>query len=299
MKIGVSSYAYRPLLSSGQLTIDEMFGHAASVGSQHMELASVTFAPQLGNSEDSAMLDDESVVQQLTAASQKHNLELSNLAISANLIDTDADQRAVNLARVLRHVELADRLGIRFFRHDVAHWPYRNDDPQAFAALLPLIIEVTGTIADHAAKLGITTSVENHGRFLNHSDRVIAVIEAVNRDNFKWCLDVGNSEVVDEPALSAVERGISHACVVQMKDFFCRGSQFPATPEWIETNGGAYLQGSVLGWGDLPLNQINQIILASEFDGFASLEFEGLEDPKLGVERGIEAMHRDLGASSR
>lgn len=82
--------------------------------------------------------------------------------------------------------------------------------------------EACREIADYAAGLGITTSVENHGYFIQHSDRVQALVHAVGRDNFRTTLDIGNFLCADENPLIAVPNNIKLASMVHFKDFYIR-----------------------------------------------------------------------------
>ncbi|TRC47294.1 sugar phosphate isomerase/epimerase family protein, partial [Mannheimia haemolytica] len=87
-------------------------------------------------------------------------------------------------------------LGVKLMRHDVAS---RQDTSIIrFQEDLPRIAEACRRIADYAAQYGITTSLENHGYYVQASDRVQAVLHAVGRPNYKTTLDVGNFVCVDE-----------------------------------------------------------------------------------------------------
>ena len=46
---------------------------------------------------------------------------------------------------------------------------------------------------------------------------------------------------------------------------------------WFETMGGKMLRGSILGQGDMDVWEILRLIKHSGFDGYISLEFEGME----------------------
>jgi sugar phosphate isomerase/epimerase len=49
------------------------------------------------------------------------------------------------------------------------------------------------------------------------------------------------------------------------------------------------LRGSILGQGDLDIADIIASIKASGFDGYVSIEFEGMEDPRAGSIGGLQA----------
>ena len=53
---------------------------------------------------------------------------------------------------------------------------------------------------------------------------------------------------------------------------------------WFETMGGKMLRGSILGQGDMEIWDILRLIKHSGFDGYISLEFEGMEVCEQGTE---------------
>ncbi|WP_414171740.1 sugar phosphate isomerase/epimerase family protein [Clavibacter tessellarius] len=181
-------------------------------------------------------------------------------------------------------------LGIPLLRHDVFAWPWREADDAEFERALATIVPVCRALADHAATLGIATTVENHGMSMNASDRILRLVEAVDRPAFRVTLDVGNSLCVDEDPLHAVPRLLPHAAVVHLKDFDVR--DVPPDDTWMTTLRGRGIRGAVVGSGDLPLGELLGLVAASGFDGPVSIEFEGLEDPMTGFTQGLAAAQR-------
>ena len=138
-------------------------------------------------------------------------------------------------------------------------------------------------IADHAATYGITTSIENHGYFVQHSDRVQAIVNAVARDNFRTTLDVGNFLCADEDPVIAVAKNISLASIVHFKDFYIRPAQLKPGEGWFSSTGGRWLRGAIVGQGDINMPEIVKIVKNSGYDGYISIEFEGIEECKRGT----------------
>src|SRR5699024_6880619 len=115
-------------------------------------------------------------------------------------------------------VDMANRLGAKFMRHDVASRPIPECTIENFEADLSKIVTASQEIADYAAQYGITTSLENHGLYVQASDRVQSVINYVNRENFNTTLDVGNFLCVDDGSVAALKKNISYAWIVQIQD---------------------------------------------------------------------------------
>ena len=154
----------------------------------------------------------------------------------------------------------------------------------------------------YAAEKGITIVMENHGFFINGSERILRLIEAIDRPNLKMTVDVGNFLCVDEDPVAAVKRCLPMAEMIHLKDFYIRKKeQLPDQTEmfncnkgsWFETMGGKMIRGSILGQGDMDIWEILKTIKHSDFDGYISLEFEGMEPCEQGTEIGL-AMARAI-----
>jgi sugar phosphate isomerase/epimerase len=209
----------------------------------------------------------------------------------ANFIDGSAADRAAQIELVKRYVEVCDRLGARFLRHDVVPWALRADTAM-FEREFAVLTDACQQIASHAARYGVTTSVEDHGFFMNSSERIKRLIHAVNLPNFKMTLDVGNFLCVDEDALTATRACLPHVSFLHLKDFYVRRTS--PGPGWLETLGGQYIRGSVFGFGDVETRMILQSVVASGYDGFVSLEYEGGEPTLFGCETGLANIRRML-----
>ena len=289
MRLGFSSWNFRPLLAAGEMQIEDVFAWIAGVGAEHLEIAAHTFTP----SPDDLSFElgaDTALFDRIKAASMQTGVELSGLCISATFIDPD--RRQLQLERAKRYVETCDRLGIRFMRHDVVPWARRLQDTAEFEREFNGIADACGEIANHAARFGIITSVEDHGFFMNGSERVKRLLHAVDLPNFRMTLDVGNFLCVDEDPLIGTQATLANASLVHLKDFYVRRN-YPG-PGWFETYGHQYILGSIFGFGDLDVGTLLRRILDSGYEGFASLEFEGNEPVLFGCKTGLDNLRRLL-----
>ncbi|MBW7457416.1 sugar phosphate isomerase/epimerase, partial [Paenibacillus sepulcri] len=145
-----------------------------------------------------------------------------------------------------------------------------------------------------AARFGITTSVENHGYFIQASDRVQALIHAVDRPNFKTTLDIGNFMCADEDPVSAVKKNLPYASMVHIKDFYLRPSYRDPGEGWFKTASGNFLRGAIAGQGDIDIPEVLRIVKESGYDGYISIEFEGMEECRTGTRIGLGNVRRLL-----
>ena len=193
------------------------------------------------------------------------------------------------------HIDAAEQLGLKWMRHDVASFrrPFSENTPENFEKELPLMVDGIRRLYEYADKKGIATTLENHGFFCNGADRVIRMITASDCPNLKMTMDVGNFLCVDDDPVAAVKKCLPYAAIVHFKDFYIRKKdRLPGQTEmfncnngsWFETIGGKMLRGSILGQGDMDIPEIIRLIKTSGFDGYLSLEFEGMEECHTGTE---------------
>jgi L-ribulose-5-phosphate 3-epimerase len=291
MKLGLSSYSFRPLLANGTLEIEGMFDWLAANNAAHLEIATFSFA-RAGEEVSYDLAADSETLVRLQKSSKATATPISGICIGAKFALVDADTRRAQIEQVKRHVELCNRLEAPFLRHDVVLWSHRLNNEGEFEREFAGVVEACQEIAEFAATQGVTTSVEDHGFFMNSSARIKRLIHAVDRPNFKFTVDVGNFLCVDEDAVTGTRASLGDASFVHLKDFYVR--RMSPGPGWLETLGGQYIRGSVFGFGDLETRLILKDIVASGFDGFVSLEYEGNEPTLYGCETGLANIRRML-----
>lgn len=280
MKFGVSTYSLFQALKSGEMDIMGVIDWIADQGGEHVEIVPLGY-DLAGNFE---------LADRIRLKAQSRGMEISNYAIGANFLTDSEKAYLKEIERVKSEVDIAARLGVKKMRHDVAQSADRSI--VNFNKQLERMAEACRQIADYALQYDIVTSVENHGYFVQHSDRVQALIHAVGRSNFQTTLDVGNFMCVDEDPVSAVKKNISYASMVHVKDFYLRPSyQNPGTG-WFQTLHGNHLRGAIVGHGDIDMREVLRVVKSSGYDGFISLEFEGMEECKIGTMLGLQTIKR-------
>lgn len=280
MKLGVSTYSLFQALKSGEMDIMAVIDWIADQGGEHVEIVPLGYDLP-GNFE---------LVDRIREKAESRGIEISNYAIGANFLTDSEEDYHKEIERVKGEVDLAARLGVKKMRHDVAQSADRSIGN--FNKQLERMAEACRQIADYALTYGITTSVENHGYFVQHSDRVQALIQAVDRPNFRTTLDVGNFMCADENSVAAVKNNISYASMVHIKDFYLRPSHQNPGQGWFQTLQGNYLRGAIVGHGDIDMREVLRVIKVSGYDGYISLEFEGMEECKTGTLIGLQNIKR-------
>ncbi|SDO12408.1 Sugar phosphate isomerase/epimerase [Paenibacillus sp. yr247] len=280
MKVGVSTYSLFQALKSGELDIIGVIDWIADQGGEHVEISPLGY-DLAGNFELADVIREKA---------QSRGIEISNYAIGANFLTDSEEAYEQEIERVKGEVDLAARLGVQRMRHDVA----RSEDLSIrnFNIEIERMAEACRQIADYALPYGITTSVENHGYFVQQSERVQALIQAVDRPNFRTTLDVGNFMCVDENPVAAVKNNIPFASMVHVKDFYLRPSYQNPGKGWFQTLHGNHLRGAIVGHGDIDMREVLRVIKSSGYDGYISVEFEGMEECKTGTLLGLQNIKR-------
>ena len=293
MKFGFSSYSFYQKMQKGEMSLLDVFDWVAQSDGEHLELATVSLSEQM-TSDTSTLDTDREFVAAIKAKAASTGVELSNLVIPANFMPPTREEFEYQMERVKGHIRVADELGIRLFRHDVVAWAHRDAGIEDFERSLPIIVDASKEIAQFAAGYGITTSVENHGLMMNASERVRRLIYLVDEPNFKTTLDVGNFLVVDEDPVTATAQNLPFTSIIHLKDFYIRPERDYPGPGWLLTAGGNHIRGAIVGYGDMDMRSILRAISSSGYDGYVSIEFEGIEDCILGAQRGFENTVRIL-----
>ena len=285
MKIGLSTYSLSRALRTGDMDLPEAIRWIADNGGEHVEIVPSGFdlsaTPEL--------------VETVRAAAENAGIDVSSYTIGANFIHETEGELAREIERVKKEVDIAAALGVGRMRHDAGSRPKETTSLTQFETDLPLLVRACREVADYAATHSITTSVENHGFHVQHSGRVRRWVEAVDRPNFRTTVDIGNFLCADQNPLDAVRENAGIASMVHVKDFYCRRGPVSPGVGWFESRGGNHLRGAIVGHGDVDVAQALTILKEAGYDGYLSVEFEGMEDCRTGARLGMEGTRRLLG----
>ncbi|MGN7416158.1 sugar phosphate isomerase/epimerase family protein [Paenibacillus sp. SAF-068] len=271
MKVGLSTYSLQQALDRKKLTVPDAIRWIADQGGEHVEIVPMGFS----------LIEHPELIDEIKAVANEVGIDISNYAIGANFaVQEDADALEQEIQNVMRHVDVAAALGVKLMRHDVAFRPAPEGTVAQFEIDLPVLVKACQRIADYAAGFGITTSVENHGYYVQSSERIQRLLHETARENFRTTLDVGNFLCVDEDPVSAVKNNIPYASIVHAKDFYWRPSYRNPGEGWFQTSHGNYLRGAIVGHGDIDMPEVFRVLKQSGYDGYISIEFEGMEDCK-------------------
>ncbi len=278
MKFSVSSYSFQKLLNEKKYTQIELIKVAKDMGFDGIEFTDLM--PPEG-------VTDAEYAAALKAEAEKQGVVIVNYTIGANFLCEAGVEKEVE--RLYDQVDIAEALGAKGMRHD-ATGGFGGEEKtyKSFDSALPILAEGCRKVTEYAAAKGIKTMVENHGYFCQDSDRVEKLVNAVANPNFGLLVDMGNFMCADDEPAKAVGKVASYAKHVHAKDFFKKsGNTADPGDGFFRTRGGDYLRGTVVGHGDVPVCQCLQTLIRSGYEGFVSIEFEGVEDNEWAIKTGL------------
>ena len=287
MKICVSSYSFQPMLKSGEISQLGLIKKVKEMGFDGIEFTDLS--PENG-------LSEREYAQMLREESERLNLPIVNYTIGAELINRPLDEEC---ERLFGKVDVAAILGASGMRHD-ATGGFEGAKGRfcGFDQALPTLIEGCRRVTEYAAEKGISTMVENHGFFAQDSDRVEKLVTGVANENFGLLVDIGNFACADDPSDKAVGRVAKYAKYVHVKDFHIKsGSEPDPGRGFFRSRAGNYLRGAIIGHGNIPVAQCIGILKRAGYDGYVSIEFEGIEQTLKGIEIGLENLRRYVAAA--
>lgn len=276
MKISVSSYSFQQYIKAGKLTQLDTVAKAKEMGFDAIE-----FTDMMADGLEA----QKELARQIRAEADRVGIDINAYTIGANLFRESDEENAKEVERLKGQLEVAAILGAKVMRHDVCYTLSKTGNGRSFDLMLPTIAANARAVTEYAQSLGIRTCSENHGFIAQDSDRVERLFNAVDHDNYGLLVDMGNFLCADENPVIAVSRVAPYAVHVHAKDF--RYTSEGSANRGFMTRGANYIAGTVIGEGVVPVKQCLAILKRAGYDGYVSVEYEGVEDCIAGISRGL------------
>lgn len=285
MKKAITLYCFDRILKSKEIDLHGCVKKAAEMGFDAIEFTDII--PPEGYTE-------AEYAEKLRETAAKENISISGYSVYADFINGSKGDLDAEIARIMRKVDVAGILGAETLRHDITSGFKRGErDMRGYNNMLGRFVEACRSITAYAASKKIRTCTENHGFFSQDSQRVEMLVNAVSDRNFGVQIDVGNFLCADEDPSFAVGHLAPYAFNVHLKDFIVKKDPAIDPGEgFFLSRGGAYLLGTVLGHGEVPLAQCVRALKREGYDGCLTLEFEGKEDLFYALEAGSRYIDR-------
>ena len=283
MKICVSTYSFGKYITKEGFGIFGAVDFAKENGFDGIEIVD-------GMHENCSDLE---LAKKVKSYCEEKGLEVASFCTAADFLFGSGEDLDAEIKRVCAKVDLAAEYGAKLFRHDVAYGHGNRHEYKFYENAIPRLAEGCRRVSEYAKEKGIVTTTENHGFYSQDALRVAALISAVNYENFGALVDIGNFMCADEEPEKSVAIVAPYAKMVHAKDFlFKPGYEMNPGEGWFKTRANNYLHGTVIGYGDAHASQSLSILKKTGYDGYISVEFEGLEDNLFGIRVGKDNVKR-------
>jgi inosose dehydratase len=284
MKLAVSTYSLARWRRENEKTLEQAIDVIAEAGA----------AVEFSGLDDKSGQPNPKRAAELRQYCEKRGAAVVGYNVGAELLALPDQQKEV--IRTLKgHVDVAAALGVASMRHDVTRG-FKDDwaGEKTFEAALSVVVPAIREVADYALPLGVKTTLENHGFYMQASERVERLIQEVDHKNFALTMDMGNFLCVNEDPVSAVTRLVKYAVMVHAKDFHVRPKDKMPPKGWFATPTEIALRGAIVGHGVIDVPAQIRILKDAGYDGYLSLEFEGMEEPVKAVQMGLDYLRLHL-----
>jgi sugar phosphate isomerase/epimerase len=278
MKIGVSSYSFRKYILQTKCDYFKICDLAKEMGFDGIE-----FTP-LEEASYGITTDPLKTAKELKEYCDKIGLEITAYTVGANLV---TDEPEKEIATLKARIDVAEALGAKLLRHDVCsklRSKYLYTYKDAIAEMVPRIREVT----EYAASKGIRTCTENHGYIFQKPERVEELILAVGHENYGWLCDMGNFLCADADPVKAITIAAPYAFHAHAKDFLYKDGSVDRPIGFFGTAGGNHIRGTIIGHGVVPIKNCVNILKNAGYNGYLSIEFEGMEECLPAIKAGLD-----------
>lgn len=288
MKLAVSTYSLWRWRSENKKTLEDSIDWIAEQGVSAVEFSGL---------DEKAKDNPVKRAAELRDYAHKRGLAIAGYSVGGEyLLPPEAQRNAIEQTK--KEVDVAAELGVKTMRHDVSRgWGEHSKGvpgAQTFANALKVIVPAVREITEYGAKKGVMTSLENHGFYMQKSERVEKLIKAVKHKNYGLTMDMGNFLCVNEDPVKAVQRVAKYAIMCHIKDFHVKKKELAPPSGWFNTPTPIALRGAIVGHGVIDIRKQLEIVKKAGYKWYLSLEFEGMEEPAFAIKTGLDVIRKHL-----
>jgi len=265
-RIGVSTYSFWQFRNEALRDLEQCLERAAEMGFDAVEILH-------------RQMTDESpaALQKLKRRAFLLGLDLCGFSTHQGFVFADPAERQRNVDHTVRCIEMAYAMGIPTVRINTGRWGTTAsfDELMANRGIEPplpgvsedeafdWVVDGIGRCLDAAERCGVVLGLENHWGLALTPEGVLRILKAVDSPWLGVTLDTGNF----------------------LEDPYDRLEQL--APETVYVHAKTYYGGGIWYSLELDYGRIAAILRRADYRGYATLEFEGREDPLSGIPRSL------------
>jgi L-ribulose-5-phosphate 3-epimerase len=270
-RFSVSTYSFWRFKQGLKLPIEDCITQAADMGFDGVEI----LHKQMESESDEYL-------NMLKRTAITNGIDLCGMSIHQGFISPDATKRQRNIDHTVKCIEIARKLGIGCIRVNTGTWGTSKsfddlmkkrgiEDPLAGYTdedAFKWVIDSFEKCIPVAEKCGVVLGLENHWGLARTPEGLARIVDAVDSPWLQVLLDTGNflEDPYDKLQMLADRAVFMHA--------------------------KAYYGGGLWYTLDLDYDRIAGIMKQANFRGYISLEFEGQEDYRTAIPKGLAMLQK-------
>ena len=267
MKLSASAWSIEEKLFNKDMSIFDFIKLCNKNGLKYVELLDCFW-------------NDAGDIDQVLSLLKQLNMEVAAYSIGNDFVQESLVGRQDQIVEIKKGIDTACKLKTGLLRV----FSGEPKDGISFDTAKVWIIDGLRQAAAYAEEMGITMVLENHGLFAGKSCQVKDLINQVGSANLRANTDVGNFMLVNENPLEAVKALKDYIGFVHFKDF----KEVTQNDKGYTAIDGRKYQGTIFGRGEVPMEEIVNFLYKNGYDGFLSVEYEGIGDQVSGMLESIE-----------
>nr|WP_219914450.1 sugar phosphate isomerase/epimerase family protein [Thalassobacillus sp. CUG 92003] len=272
-------YSLASSINEEKWDIVDFIAYADSIGLDGVELLDIYWKDKQNK---------QAELTQVKEALNKHDLLVSAYDVTNNFVKDSRVKRTEEVEKVKDGIRVAKQLGtdiVRVFCGDLSG-DLTYEEGQGW------IVESLKECATLAEQEKVYLAIENHGLLAGKSKQVEDIIRKVNSPFVKSTFDTGNFLLVHEKPSEAFDRLKQDIIHVHFKDFRKKTSK--ELVNGFKSLEGVELYGTIPGDGEVDLFYIVNGLIKQGYDGWLSIEYEGMDDAKEANEEAVNRLQRLL-----
>ena len=105
---------------------------------------------------------------------------------------------------------------------------------------------------------------------------------------------MGNFLCADADPVKACTIAAPHAFHVHAKDFLFKSGEYDCPEGFFSTLGKNHIRGTVVGHGTVPVKNCVNALKRGGYDGWLSIEFEGMEECLPAIKAGLDFLKKTV-----
>jgi len=279
MKLGISMWSFVSLYRKGTFDVIDFIRYA-----KKNDYAGIEILDYFWSQDKTKLKQEILIVKELL---RYYNLPIISYSIGNNWCQKDSKKRKKVAGYIKNHIDIAKQLGAKVLRvfggSDIPEIPFEKK--------AQWIIDGFNSVLPYAEKNNIIFAMENHGTVTGEIQYIKKILAGIKSKNFRINFDTGNFVLSDENPILAAKEFAGLLSLVHIKDI--KAVQNKKQAEFI-TPSGKKFNGVPAGEGSIGLEKILKF-LNKNYSNYFSLEYEGKENPYIGIEKSKKFILKCIG----